>query len=290
MPELSQKQRRILYENAPNPYHQLSGFYRYRQGIHRFVVLLFTGIPNFAPKKPGTICNRKRRKRFLTKTFPVFVKRLSLHRKTGTMAEKFDHILKETAQLFIRYGIHSLSMDDICKELGISKKTIYQYVVNKADLVEKVLNYFIENYIKNTEVVFETGNAIDRLIELSRSVCFNMQNFNPAVTFDLQKYYSEQFRKFIQVKKESQFQLIVKNMQLGINEGLYRNDLDVSLVARIYVQKLEAILDPDFLRSDDFSFEKVFKVMFDNHIRGISNAKGISYYESIKDSEKQKNK
>jgi TetR/AcrR family transcriptional regulator, cholesterol catabolism regulator len=220
----------------------------------------------------------------------VFPKRVSLHRKTGTMAEKFDHILQETAQLFIRYGIHSLSMDDICKELGISKKTIYQYVVNKADLVEKVLNYFIENYIKNTEVVFETGNAIDRLIELSRSVCFNMQNFNPAVTFDLQKYYSEQFRKFIQVKKESQFQLIVKNMQLGINEGLYRNDLDVSLVARIYVQKLEAILDPDFLRSDDFSFEKVFKVMFDNHIRGISNVKGISYYESIKDSEKQKNK
>jgi TetR/AcrR family transcriptional regulator, cholesterol catabolism regulator len=206
------------------------------------------------------------------------------------MQEKFDSILKESAKLFIKYGIHSLSMDDICRELGISKKTIYQFVTNKADLVEKVLNYVIDITINKTDDVLEGANAIDRLIGLSRSVCFNMQNFNPAITFDLQKYYSEQFRRFIQVKKESQYSLIVTNMQQGIDEGLYRKDLDISLVARIYVQKLEAILDPEFLRSDDFSFEKVFAVMFDNHIRGISNAKGIEYYENSQVSGNLKNK
>ena len=71
---------------------------------------------------------------------------------------------------------------------------------------------------------------------------------------------------------------IVDNMKQGISEGFYRDDLPIDLVARLYVQKLEYINDPDFLNSEDFSFSNMFQVMFDNHIRGISNSKGASLF------------
>lgn len=202
--------------------------------------------------------------------------------KRRLMNDKLDHILQETTRLFLKYGIHSLSMDDICRELKISKKTLYQYIANKTDLVDRVLKYIIEKIDTRYQVSTEGYNAIDQLLSISRKVGLNMQNFNPTMTFDLQKYYPDLFRWYVQARKEVHFSKVVANMEQGISEGLFRNDLDVSLVSRIYIQKLQAILDPEFLTSDEFSFETVFRVMFDNHIRGISNERGITYYESIK--------
>ena len=174
-------------------------------------------------------------------------------------------------------------MDDICKELKISKKTLYQYITNKTDLVNKVLKYMVENVYYKYTVTNHGQNAIDQLLYISQKVCNSMQHFNPSVTFDLQKYYADLFRWYIQASKEIHYTKVMANMQQGISEGLFRDDLDVSLVSRIYVRKLEAILDSEFLKSEDFSFEKIFNVMFDNHIRGISNAHGIAYYEGIKE-------
>ena len=73
---------------------------------------------------------------------------------------------------------------------------------------------------------------------------------------------------------------IKQNFEQGIAEGLYRNDLNIELVARLYIQKLEDVHNQEFLESVNFGFEKVFEVMFDNHIRGIANAEGLDYYEN----------
>jgi TetR/AcrR family transcriptional regulator, cholesterol catabolism regulator len=196
------------------------------------------------------------------------------------MDEKLKMILKESSHLFIKYGIRSLSMDDLCREMGISKKTLYQYVENKTDLISRTLDFVVQDAVWAVEEASLEGcNAIDQLLKVSRKVCIEMQHFNPSITFDLQKYYPEIFRKFNHAKKEIIFNRIVNNMHQGISEGFYRDDLPVDLVARLYVQKLEHINDPEFLQSEDFSFSNMFMVMFDNHIRGISNSQGLAYYE-----------
>jgi TetR/AcrR family transcriptional regulator, cholesterol catabolism regulator len=196
------------------------------------------------------------------------------------MDEKLKAILKECSHLFIKYGIRSLSMDDLCREMGISKKTLYQYVENKVDLITKTLDFVVQDAVWAVEESNKLGeNAIDQLLNVSRKVCIEMQHFNPSITFDMQKYYPEIYRKFNHSKKEIIYNQIVENMRRGIDEGFYRNDLPVELVARLYVQKLEHINDPEFLQSEDFSFSNMFQVMFDNHIRGISNPKGLEYYE-----------
>lgn len=196
------------------------------------------------------------------------------------MEDKLTDILRETTKLFIKYGIRSLSMDDICRELGISKKTMYQYVSNKNELVVKVL----EGIVNGAVCSIDEGkphnlNAIDMLLWVSKHVGNQIQNFNPAMSFDLNKYYPEEYKAFIRAKTEILSQMVKKNMQQGIEDGLYREDLDMELIARLYVHNLETIHQPDFAAGEYMDSENIFKVMFDSHIRSISNTKGLAYYE-----------
>ena len=200
--------------------------------------------------------------------------------QTEKMDEKLERILSESFRMFRKYGIKSISMDDIARELGMSKETIYQYVENKSDLVEKVLNFSMgqEGSMCLAGAV-EKMNAIDILLEVSKNVSKQLQDLNPSNAFDLQKYYPVIYRDFILRKRDHVFEQVKQNFAQGISEGIYRNDLDIDLVARLYIQKLVDVHDPEFLSSVNFSFEKVFQVMFDNHIRGIANAEGLKYYE-----------
>ena len=203
------------------------------------------------------------------------------------MDEKLEKILRESTRLFSKYGIRSLSMDDICRELGISKKTLYQYVESKSDLIARILeNTFGKRGRELLEFIEGEHNAIDELLAVSRKVCLNMQDFNPSIIFDLQKYYPEIYKNHYDAKMIAIFNDIRTNINKGITEGLYRADMDVVLVARLYVQKLEDVHHPSFLASmsmDLASYARVFHVMFDNHIRGICNATGLAYYEKQKD-------
>lgn len=200
--------------------------------------------------------------------------------QTEKMDEKFERILSESFRMFRKYGIKSISMDDIARELGMSKKTIYQYVENKSDLVEKVLNFSMgQEGSMCLQGAIEKMNAIDILLEVSKNVSKQLQDLNPSNAFDLQKYYPVIYRDFILRKRDHVFEQVKQNFTQGISEGIYRNDLDIDLVARLYIQKLVDVHGPEFLSSVNFSFEKVFQVMFDNHIRGIANAEGLKYYE-----------
>jgi len=196
------------------------------------------------------------------------------------MDEKVDRILSESLRLFMKNGIRSISMDDIAKELGMSKKTIYQYVANKTELVEMVLDFMRE---KESNICFEGDitkmNAIDILLAVSKNVSRQMKDLNPINAYELQKYYPSIYREFILKKRDHVYTTLKQNFEQGIAEGIYRNDLDIDLVARLYIQKLVDVHDPEFLSSVNFGFEKVFQVMFDNHIRGIANAEGLAYYE-----------
>lgn len=202
-----------------------------------------------------------------------------------TMDEKLERILRESAKLFIKYGIRSLSMDDICREMGISKKTLYLYVESKSDLISHILQNISDEHNKRM-VEFSDGeyNAIDELLVVSRKVCLNMQNFNPSIIFDLQKYYPEIYKTHYDARMTAIFNDIKANMNKGITEGIYRDDMDVDMVARLYVQKLKDVHDLFFASAvnDVISYGKMFHTMFDNHIRGICNAKGLAYYDKQK--------
>ncbi|HPD65728.1 MAG TPA: TetR/AcrR family transcriptional regulator [Bacteroidia bacterium] len=201
------------------------------------------------------------------------------------MIKELDDILFHSLRIFKKYGIKRITMDDLSREMGISKKTLYRFIENKVDLLEKVIDY--EN--KKIDELFnryeETGeNSIDVLFNLSFDVIRMLKEINPVFTYDLQKIYPELCREHFEQKRKKTFENIKKNLLKGIEEGVYRKDIDVEMVALLYVQNMENVMNPDFLYGPSFSASGLFKVMFENHIRSIANEKGMKYFEEkIKD-------
>ncbi|MCF8308857.1 MAG: TetR/AcrR family transcriptional regulator [Bacteroidales bacterium] len=197
------------------------------------------------------------------------------------MDERLEEILKGANKVFHNYGIKSVSMDDLSRELKISKKTLYQYVDNKTDLLRQSIDYqFLKDNAKINSVINQNYNAIDTLVEVSKMIYEELKKFHPnIIMFDLKKYYPETLEYLVDKKRKYFYDYIKGNLEQGIREGLYRKDLNVDLITRLYIRKMEDMHDPDGFLNRDYSFEKIFEVMFDNHIRGIANEKGINYYE-----------
>jgi len=199
------------------------------------------------------------------------------------MEKSLIEILEKVRELFYKFGVRSMSMDDICREVGISRKRIYQIFKSKNDLVEKLLELERQNF----EVIFDTDkfdgvNAIDILLMVSKDVSNKFTDVSPSMTFDLKKYYPDIYNKHVEERIEFIFEKIKINLEKGINQGVYRDDLSVELVSRLYIRRLIDLHNADFFPPDKFSFQTLFDVMFDNFIRGIANEKGIEYYEKQK--------
>jgi len=199
------------------------------------------------------------------------------------MYQNLIEILERVRELFFKYGVRSVSIDDICRDIGISKKKMYQYVHSKNELVEKLLELERENF----KIIFDTYNfegvnAIDILLTVSKEVGEHFRDVSPSMTFDLKKYYPDIYHKHVDDRIEFIFGKIKINIEKGINQGMYRNDLSIELVARLYIRRLIDLHNPEFFPADKFSFQTLFDVMFDTFIRGIANEKGIAYYEKQK--------
>ncbi|MHC1706527.1 MAG: TetR/AcrR family transcriptional regulator [Bacteroidales bacterium] len=199
------------------------------------------------------------------------------------MEDKLLQILKGAGRVFLTYGIRNVSMDDVSRELGISKKTLYQYVENKSDLLQKILEHH-ENIAGDLgeSLVKEGKNAIEVLLIISQRVCLNMKEYKPSILFELQKFYPDIFKSYFEKKRQSISEGIHKNLELGIKEGLYREDLDIDLISQLYLQNLQDLHSLDVVNSGEVTFEKVFSTMFDGHIRGIVNQKGLELYEKLR--------
>ena len=195
------------------------------------------------------------------------------------MDERLGNILLVSSNLFLKYGIRSISMDDICREMGISKKTLYQYIDNKADLIKKILELKREESFNLIQVRCKNDlNAIDILLEISKVVSKFFSEAKPSILFDMQKYYPEILKAHKDEHNKNVFIGLKKNMEAGMEQGIYRSDLNVDLIAELYVKRLEEINNQEFLNKIKYSFKKIFEEMFDNHIRAISNEKGLEYY------------
>ena len=199
------------------------------------------------------------------------------------MVVKVRNIPDRSREIFMKYGIRSVSMDDISRELGMSKKTLYQHFLNKSDLVKQVLLFNQEDFERKiSNILNENHNAVDDLLYISLIINSHMEEVNQAFTFDLQKYYPDLYREFLDKKRNFASHYLTNNILKGIRENLYRSDLNVELLAKLYVQKIEDLHDPQFYDREKISFGEVFQVMFENHIRGIANENGIKYFEDRK--------
>lgn len=170
-------------------------------------------------------------------------------------------------------------MDDIAREMGISKKTLYCHVNGKTDLVEKILHHSLHIFEQWFGQVAEKNlNAIDELLEISKRMNEEYQKFDSSDVYALKKYYPSIFKKHVEYETKLAYNIALQNIIKGINQGYYRADLDAELTATLFVQKMMGIHNSDFFVQENLTFKKIFEVMIENHIRGIANESGIAYY------------
>lgn len=196
---------------------------------------------------------------------------------------KLREILKRTVELFYEFGIRNLNMDDISRSLGISKKTLYLYVKSKEDLIEKLFYYDEMRWDEEMAIMkVDELNAIEILIQVSLKVFEEMGKLGPKIKFELKKYYEPIFQQFMIRKQNHIFSQISKNIEKGIAQGLYRSDVNIELIAGLYVRNLVMMHNNDFCFAENTTFEEVFQVLFESHIRAIATPEGITYFEKRK--------
>jgi AcrR family transcriptional regulator len=190
-------------------------------------------------------------------------------------------IIAKISEMYLRYGIKSVTMDDLARDLGISKKTLYLHFEDKKDVVRKVVHHIIEHQKCGiNEVLGQQGaNAIDKLMMMTRFFAEHLKNSNASLTYDLEKYYPEVWIEVIEFKREEVFRHIMDNINEGITENLYRADLDYEIIARAYVSRMEMYQTELWEPLSKYPLEVVFRTLFIYHIRGIANNNGLKHLE-----------
>ena len=206
-----------------------------------------------------------------------------MNEELNALNAQFEPMLEQIKELFFEFGIKNLNMDEISRKLGISKKTLYRFVKSKEDLIGKLFEY---EEIKGIAYANENENlnvnAIEKLFKASLMVYEEMKRFNPMIMFELRKYYEQLFNEFHARKLAQISQSMQVNLKQGIEEGLYRADLNIEAVVALFINYLIEIHNSDMCKTINLSFDDLFKVMFENHVRAISTPEGVAFFEQRK--------
>lgn len=193
-----------------------------------------------------------------------------------------EEILHKATELFLNLGFKSVTMDDLAQEMGISKKTIYTHFENKTRLVEEStmdLFWFISNGID--EIVSLQKDPIEELYDIKKFVMLHLKDEKSSPQYQLQKYYPK-IHTTLQKKHFDVMQDCVRdNVRRGIALGIYRDNLNVEFIWRIYFSGVNSIKDNNLFPIKIFSMVQLMDDFLEYHLRGIVTPKGRKKLNSI---------
>lgn len=189
-------------------------------------------------------------------------------------------MLDKIDDMFLRYGFKSISMDDIARELGVSKKTLYQYVDSKNDLVKQVMHRHIDKDLACIEGFVKTSkDAIEELMLIAAYILETLKKLNPKTIYELKKYYREIYDDWESFHKSHVYREIKENLNRGVVEGVYRSDFDTDIVARLYMGRSMAIMDDQLFDPKKYKLYDVFIEHIRLHFYGLVTTKGLKLYK-----------
>lgn len=196
------------------------------------------------------------------------------------MDDKFLELLKKIRLGVKEKKIKEFTYREIERKIGIPEKELRQYANDEEKLIRNLLalerSKFEDIFIRHD---FEGINAIDILLTVSKEVASNFILVSPAITIHLKEKYPDIYQEHFQKRLNFIFDKIQINITKGINQGMYRDDLSIELLGRLYLSRLIDIHNPDLFPPDKFSFETLFEVMFEDLVRSIAKPEGIAYFE-----------
>ncbi|ARV15256.1 TetR/AcrR family transcriptional regulator [Polaribacter sp. SA4-12] len=192
-----------------------------------------------------------------------------------------EKIIEKSNELFLNLGFKSVTMDEIASALGVSKKTIYKYFKNKTELVAAVTHHMFDAVSCGINGICDLKmNPIDEIFSIKRFVMDNLKDEKSSPQYQLQKYYPKIYASL----KQKQFHVmqgcVIENLKSGIEIDLYRSDIDLEFISRIYFNGMVSIKDKDLFPLNDYSMNTLMNYYLEYHLRGICTEKGIQQLEN----------
>lgn len=196
-----------------------------------------------------------------------------------------NHIIKTAGELFFRLGIRSVSIDDICRELGMSKKTFYVYFASKDELIEQMLQAnlnYISGKMEELAAVGDFRLIVKKFIKRQEAEKNDVRRV-PQLVYDLKKYYPRQFADFQMKCFETQKNYLMRYLEMGVAQGLVRSNLDIELTAVLFAKiHSDAIRDIEVIEAHNHNMHQLGHTAMDIFVRGVLSEEGLKLFESEK--------
>lgn len=192
------------------------------------------------------------------------------------LTEQQEKWLTRVEEMFFAYGVKSITMDDVARELGISKKTLYQFVENKNDLVTKVLERHIgAEKVTCAHLSEKAGNAVEEMLIVMETNSVQMQQMKSNIVYDLQKYHREAWEKVREFTQVFLYDVVRANLERGVAEGLYRPDFNVDIVAKLHIAQSLLLFDENLFPGNAYKKDELFREYLLHYLYGILTEKGL---------------
>lgn len=174
-------------------------------------------------------------------------------------------------------------MDDIARHLAMSKKTIYVHFRDKNEIIMRLTGMDLEGHKERFDAIKNSApNAIEEIIGIMKNMEEMFSRMNPNVFYDLQKYHTEAWQLFKKFKTNYILGCVEENINRGIKEGVYRKDLNISIIARMRIELVELAFNPEAFPPSKFDVTKVQVALLDHFLHGVVTLKGHKIINTIK--------
>jgi AcrR family transcriptional regulator len=191
-------------------------------------------------------------------------------------------IIEEATHQYFQYGIRNVTMDGIATGLGMSKRTVYEIFKDKNELVHECLKSIKQKHnAKNQEIVTTSTNVIETIFSFMQEGIKSMNAINPVFFRDMEKFYNSTWKKLKEENEKEGFMLTTKLLKKGIKEGLFREDINIQIVSKLFHEQINLLANEEIFPRDEFNYTDVFQNLTINFMRGISTQKGIDLIDKI---------
>ncbi|MBI3510357.1 MAG: TetR/AcrR family transcriptional regulator [Bacteroidetes bacterium] len=186
-----------------------------------------------------------------------------------------ERILNAAFELFFRYGIKTITMDDIAKHLTISKKTIYQFFSDKDEVVHTLMERALAQDHKDFEkIAKETSNVVEEIFVIMKKMHEIFGSINPNIFYDLRKYHSKTWNLFHKFRNDFVYGMIMKSLENGKKQGFVRTDVNVKILAKLRIEEIDMGFDPTIFPPDKFKLLDTQISMTEHFLYGVCTLKG----------------
>lgn len=201
-------------------------------------------------------------------------------------SESKERIVGSVTDLIYRFGVKSITMDDVARHLAVSKKTLYRYFADKNDMVFQCCMHDLEKRkAAFATIQSKAVDSVQELVLMMEHMQTMLSSINPNLLFDVRKYHLQAWQCYVDFKEQFMMQSISNNLMRGMEAGIYREDLNVRILARLRLEEVEMGFNPDVYPSNKFHLKDVQMGLFDHFLHGITTPKGQKLIQRYKNQE-----